>query len=54
MLTRNDVLVVIPAYNEAATVAAVIKEVRRAGFHLVVVSDGSTDKTVDEIGRAHV
>jgi glycosyltransferase involved in cell wall biosynthesis len=46
MLTRKDVLVVIPAYNEAATVSMVVKEVRLAGFEMVVVSDGSTDDTV--------
>jgi glycosyltransferase involved in cell wall biosynthesis len=46
MLTRSDVLVIVPAYNEEATVAAVVRDVRDAGFRLLVVSDGSTDGTV--------
>ena len=39
--------VVIPVYNEAATVAALIKRVRQAGVpcELIVVDDASTDAT---------
>ena len=38
---------VVPAYNEAASIAAVIAEIREAdpGFDIVVVDDGSTDRT---------
>lgn len=41
------VLVSIPAYNEAATVADVVADVRRAlpGHDLLVVDDGSRDRT---------
>lgn len=46
-LTTSDVLVVIPALNEEKSIASVISSVRSAGFDLVVVSDGSTDRTVD-------
>lgn len=45
MLTRENVLVVIPAFNEEATVAQVVREVQNAGFQPLVVSDGSTDRT---------
>lgn len=39
-------LVVIPARNEAATIAAVVREVRRAtGYPVLVVDDASTDAT---------
>lgn len=46
-------LVVIPALNEEASVAEVIAAVREvvATAHLVVVDDGSTDKTAD-VARA--
>jgi glycosyltransferase involved in cell wall biosynthesis len=44
---KNEHLVIIPAYNEVATVAAVVDAVReRAPFcDALVVSDGSTDDT---------
>src|SRR5436853_5176520 len=40
-------LVVIPALNEEASIAQVVKEVREAltDAHIVVVDDGSTDRT---------
>jgi glycosyltransferase involved in cell wall biosynthesis len=47
-------LVVIPAYNEAANVAAVIGDVRRAlpGFDVLVIDDGSADQTAAQARRA--
>lgn len=39
------VLVVIPAYNEAATVAQVVGQVQSLGLDVLVVDDGSTDAT---------
>lgn len=41
----NDVYVVIAAYNEAAVIARVVADVRRAGYPVVVVDDGSGDGT---------
>jgi glycosyltransferase involved in cell wall biosynthesis len=43
----SNCLVVIPAYNEAATVAAVVADVRQAlpGFDVLVIDDGSADAT---------
>ena len=43
----RKILVVIPAYNEAETVASVVAEVRASvpGATVLVVSDGSTDET---------
>jgi glycosyltransferase involved in cell wall biosynthesis len=45
MKARSDVLVVIPAFNEEATVAQVVRGVREAGFPVLVVDDGSHDQT---------
>lgn len=44
---RRDLLVVVPAYNEAATLAAVVAETREAldDATIVVVDDASTDDT---------
>jgi glycosyltransferase involved in cell wall biosynthesis len=44
---HSDHLVVIPAYNEAANVAAVVGDVRASlpGFDVLVVDDGSADQT---------
>jgi glycosyltransferase involved in cell wall biosynthesis len=39
--------VVIAAYNEAAVIARVVGEVRRAGYPVVVVDDASKDDTAD-------
>ena len=47
MLIDKDVLVVIPAYNEAISVGSVIAEVRAIApkVHVLVVDDDSTDNT---------
>ena len=44
---RDEHLAVIPAYNESATVADVVRRVREEApfFDVVVVNDGSTDDT---------
>ena len=47
---------VIPAHNEAATIAAVIEEIRQTcpGLDVLVVDDGSTDGTAAIASRAGV
>jgi polyprenyl-phospho-N-acetylgalactosaminyl synthase len=37
--------VVIAAYNEASVIGRVVADVKRAGYHVVVVDDGSRDGT---------
>lgn len=45
-MRRDEVLVIIPAYNEAGTVGEVVRSVQGNGFQqVVVVDDGSTDNT---------
>ncbi|WP_457638296.1 glycosyltransferase family 2 protein [Oceanithermus sp.] len=40
-----DATVLIPAFNEEATIASVVAPARKAGFRVVVVDDGSSDGT---------
>jgi glycosyltransferase involved in cell wall biosynthesis len=48
-MTARTHLAVVPAYNEAATVAAVVRSIheQRPEFDVLVVDDGSTDDTGD-------
>ena len=48
----DRVLVVIPAWNEEASVGAVVAGVRAQGFAVLVVDDGSTDGTLAAARRA--
>ncbi|HEX2684136.1 MAG TPA: DUF2062 domain-containing protein [Ferruginibacter sp.] len=51
---RFDVLkacVVIPTFNNAATLAQVIEDVSRFSRHVIVVNDGSTDNTAEIVKR---
>jgi glycosyltransferase involved in cell wall biosynthesis len=44
--------VLIPARNEAATIAAVVRGCRRAGFSVTVIDDASTDATAPLAAQA--
>ena len=44
-VTKENTLVIVPAYNEAASIEAVISDLLLHQFSVLVVSDGSTDKT---------
>jgi glycosyltransferase involved in cell wall biosynthesis len=51
---KVDVLkacVIIPTYNNAATLAGVIEDVAQYSDHIIVVNDGSTDNTVDIVNN---
>jgi dolichol-phosphate mannosyltransferase len=48
MADRDDVCVLLPAYNEAATIESVVRAFREQGFENVLVADGgSTDDTAE-------
>ncbi len=45
MIQNSEVLIVVPAYNESATIAQVVSGIHSVGFQCVVVDDGSEDNT---------
>ena len=48
----TDVWVILGAYNEASVIAAVVADLRRAAYRVVVVDDGSSDATADVAAKA--
>ena len=51
MLSKSSVLVLVPALNEQATVRVVLEDIVQHHFHVLLISDGSTDSTA-KIGRS--
>src|SRR5215475_12251086 len=51
-VSRAQVYVIIPAYNEARVISRVVGEVRRAGYTVIVVDDGSSDATAEQAQAA--
>jgi cellulose synthase/poly-beta-1,6-N-acetylglucosamine synthase-like glycosyltransferase/peptidoglycan/xylan/chitin deacetylase (PgdA/CDA1 family) len=50
----GPVSVIVPAYNEAATIAATVRTLHHSDYpwvEVIVVDDGSTDATADIVGR---
>lgn len=45
MMKKNDIWIVLPAYNESIYIASVLKELNKTGYPYVVVDDGSGDDT---------
>ena len=44
-MKQSDVIVIIPAYNEAEYLAGVLTAMNMSGFRYVVIDDGSSDDT---------
>jgi glycosyltransferase involved in cell wall biosynthesis len=53
-VSDKSVSIVIPAYNEEATVAKVVSVARKLSYvdEVIVIDDGSTDRTVEEAENA--
>jgi dolichol-phosphate mannosyltransferase len=47
------VLTAIPVYNEQRHLESVLRKVRRYSPHVLVVNDGSTDRTADLLAQQH-
>ena len=53
-MEASDLIVVIPAFNEAATIRSVVKRVLQQVDQVIVVDDGSTDGTHTELSDLDV
>jgi glycosyltransferase involved in cell wall biosynthesis len=51
-VNSSRIVVVVPAYNEAARLGGVLDRLARMRHEMVVVDDGSTDRTADVARRA--
>jgi len=50
----EDIAVVIPAYNEENTIKQVSKDVLAFVSHVIVIDDGSSDKTAEQVSKLPV
>ena len=46
---KEHTFMVIPAYNEETRVQAVIEEIAKLGYRMIIVNDGSEDRTLDKL-----
>ena len=51
-MTTHKVLLIIPAYNEEASIANTLKQIIDSEYDYVIVNDGSTDST-ESILQSH-
>ncbi len=49
MLNRDAVVIVIPAYNHGTRISDVVRETAALGYPVIVVDDGSTDRTAETL-----
>lgn len=47
LATRASTFIIVPAYNEAATIGRVVRDIRHEWPRVLVVDDGSTDGTAE-------
>lgn len=48
-LKSNNIAIIVPAFNEAKTIRALLKSILQYASQVIVINDASTDKTVEEI-----
>ena len=52
-MKRNKIAVVVPTYNNADTIADVVKRVQNYCDDIIVVDDGCTDNTLEQLNALH-
>ena len=50
-MIKENFTIVIPAYNEEATIRDIVKRALKKCKSVIVVDDGSTDNTVKELNN---
>lgn len=50
-MSENNIFIVIPTYNESRTIGPIVSALDKRGFRVVVVDDGSRDKTIVEANK---
>jgi len=48
----NNIFIIIPTYNEARTIGSIVGHLDQRGFRVIVVDDGSRDRTVIDANRS--
>ena len=54
VIDRERICVVVPTYNNGATIVDVLRRISRFTGHIIVVNDGSTDRTHELIAAAGI
>lgn len=57
MISKSDIYVFIPAFNEEQTIGVTLDDIRQKGYlNCFVINDGSTDQTAENsrLAKAHV
>ena len=51
-LTNNQILILLPVFNESKVISSVIRSIQKEGWKkILTVDDGSTDNTYDELKK---
>jgi dolichol-phosphate mannosyltransferase len=50
-MSENNIFIVIPTYNEVKTIGSIVSVLDKRGFRIIVIDDGSRDKTIIEANK---
>jgi len=50
-MSESNIFIVIPTYNEVKTIGPIVNHLRQRDFRVVVIDDGSKDKTIIEANK---
>jgi len=50
-MSESNIFIVIPTYNEVKTIGSIVNHLRQRDFRVVVIDDGSKDKTIIEANK---
>ena len=54
VISMNEVLLIIPAYNESESIKKVVTSAKKYIKNILVIDDGSTDSTTEEIKNTNI